>query len=358
MRGPTRPLRSPPASTRRQDRSQRGHCDRAAYGSAEELPSRPAVLHRVSSDHDASSSAAPPRLSGRSTWMAVTTIGVPCHASVTRPRHRPLVRWDPVTDGYASGVVVVGAGFAGLAAARSIADAGLETTVLEARERVGGRCGRPRSRTARSWSSAPSGSWTTTRSCVRPPLGSGSPSLTPARRTGVATVGTGRRIARGSGPVHRARERSSGLDGRVCPSGGDEGGCVPRGARRGRCGQGDRDDAPGGHVRVGTCTRWPWRPSAATVRSRRAGTGTCEWKVGTRRSRSSSLRRCGMCGSATRSIAIERNEHGVTVRVGSHAERADAAVVAIPAPIAARMDVRARAPLRPRLGRSRSLSHG
>jgi uncharacterized protein with NAD-binding domain and iron-sulfur cluster len=36
-------------------------------------------------------------------------------------------------------VVVVGAGFAGLSAAVSIADAGVDVTVLEARERVGGR---------------------------------------------------------------------------------------------------------------------------------------------------------------------------------------------------------------------------
>src|SRR5829696_488828 len=36
-------------------------------------------------------------------------------------------------------VVVVGAGFAGLSAATTIADAGVDVTVLEARERVGGR---------------------------------------------------------------------------------------------------------------------------------------------------------------------------------------------------------------------------
>ena len=38
-----------------------------------------------------------------------------------------------------STVIVVGAGYAGLSAARSLADAGVDVIVLEARSRIGGR---------------------------------------------------------------------------------------------------------------------------------------------------------------------------------------------------------------------------
>jgi monoamine oxidase len=54
-------------------------------------------------------------------------------------------------------VIVVGAGFAGLAAARRLADAGFEVVVLEARDRIGGRVW-----TSRLWKDAPmdlGGSW-------------------------------------------------------------------------------------------------------------------------------------------------------------------------------------------------------
>jgi monoamine oxidase len=44
-----------------------------------------------------------------------------------------------MTSEWATDVVVIGAGAAGIAAARSLAAAGREVTVLEARDRVGGR---------------------------------------------------------------------------------------------------------------------------------------------------------------------------------------------------------------------------
>lgn len=65
-----------------------------------------------------------------------TTATAPTGAAPTTPASP-----DPTTSGPISGrsVVVIGAGAAGLAAARSLADAGLAVEILEARDRIGGR---------------------------------------------------------------------------------------------------------------------------------------------------------------------------------------------------------------------------
>ncbi len=50
-----------------------------------------------------------------------------------------MASWESVRDGRQAPVVVVGAGFAGLTAARQLVQRGIECLVLEARDRVGGR---------------------------------------------------------------------------------------------------------------------------------------------------------------------------------------------------------------------------
>lgn len=68
-----------------------------------------------------------------------------------------LLRGGSVRAGSAGKVIVVGAGFSGLAAARRLVEADFEVVVLEARERIGGRVW-----TSRRWKDAPmdlGGSW-------------------------------------------------------------------------------------------------------------------------------------------------------------------------------------------------------
>ena len=52
---------------------------------------------------------------------------------------RMTIMWDNGRLDVTPSVVIIGAGIAGLSAARALADQGLKPIVLEARERIGGR---------------------------------------------------------------------------------------------------------------------------------------------------------------------------------------------------------------------------
>ncbi|PJE07240.1 MAG: monoamine oxidase [Mycobacterium sp.] len=84
-----------------------------------------------------------PQLSRRGFLTAATLLTGAC-ASPTRPAqpHRTPTTTPPETKS----VLVIGAGMAGLAAARSLADAGWPVRVIEARDRIGGRV-----HTSRDW---------------------------------------------------------------------------------------------------------------------------------------------------------------------------------------------------------------
>jgi len=233
-------------------------------------------------------------------------------------------------------VLVVGAGFSGLSAARRLADAGVDVTVLEARERVGGRV----------WSV------TLTNGAV---VEMGAEWIMPgdtrvreiADRFDLALVETGasygRREPWGAGAAsleaqHRFLERANDAIAALPPErvaslsvgeflaslDGDEGArSIVMLRLAGTCAMdlhevalaefgGERPFSPhvDRYVRVGVGNQAIARELAASLPDVRTGHAV---------------------------DAIEHDGEGVTVRVGPRAERADAVVVAVPSPIAARM---------------------
>jgi len=233
-------------------------------------------------------------------------------------------------------VVVVGAGFAGLSAARVIADAGVDVTVLEARERVGGRVW---STTLTNGAIVELGAeWIQTHDAVvhevaarfevplaetiasygrREPWGVGAASLDeqdrfleaanaavallPADAVATMTVGgflewvEGSDDARAIVMARLAGTCASDLHEVALASFQGEGPFSPHGERYFRMASGNQSLADA------------MARSLPDVRT----------------------------GHAV--DAIERDDEGVTVRVGPHAERADAVVVAVPATIVARL---------------------
>jgi monoamine oxidase len=233
-------------------------------------------------------------------------------------------------------VVVVGAGLAGLAAARSLADAGVEVTVLEARERVGGRV------------------WSTT-------LTNGA----------VVELG-GEWIMEDDSLV---RETAARVDVRLAETGASYGRREPWGPGAASLEAQDRFIDAANAARASMAEREVEEMSVGAFLVAVPGDYAAKAIV--------MLRLAGTCAAdlhdvalgsfdgdepfslheeryaravpgnqaiATRLAAslpdvrvghavdrIERDEHRVTVRMGPHAERADAAAVAVPAPIAARV---------------------
>jgi 4-methylaminobutanoate oxidase (methylamine-forming) len=234
-------------------------------------------------------------------------------------------------------VIVVGAGFAGLSAALALRDAGARVTVLEARERVGGRV----------WSST---------------LANG------------AVVELGAEwIQAGDAAVHELAERF-GI--RLAETGADYG-------RREPWGPGAASlDAQDAFLRAASVARNSLTQAAAAASTLGAFLGGVPGDDAARRIVTTRLagtcaqdldrvalrvwdgegafaapggRRYFRMGPGNQALAtaiaadlgdvrlgagvgaIEHDERGVTVRIGPAEERADAAVVAVPAPIAARL---------------------
>ena len=233
-------------------------------------------------------------------------------------------------------VVVVGAGFAGLSAARSLADAGLRVTVLEARERVGGRV----------WSVR-----LTNGAVVE--LGaewimaSDTAVQETAARFDVPLVETGTSYARrqpwGPGaaplPLQDALLEAADAVAATMPDGERANATV--GAVLGGV---PGDEAARRLVRLrlaGTCARDLDEVAMASfgdVRPFTTPTGLC-FRAGEGNQAMAIAIASSLDDVRTGHAvdALEWDAEGVTARLGDRSERADAVVVAVPAPIAARL---------------------
>jgi monoamine oxidase len=233
-------------------------------------------------------------------------------------------------------VVVVGAGFAGLLAARTLADAGLRVTVLEARERVGGRV----------WSVRLSNGAVVELGAEWIMAGDTVVRETAARFE-VPLVETGTSYARREpwGPgAASLRAQDAFLEAADAAAA-----ALPDEERAGATVGPFLDAVPGDEaarrlVRLrlaGTCARdldevamasfGDLRPFAAPAGPWfRAGDGN--QAIAFAIADSLDDVRTGRAVDA-----LEWNAEGVTARLGDRSERADAAVVAVPAPIAARL---------------------
>lgn len=88
---------------------------------------------------DASPPGTPPVSPTRRRLLGAGLAGMTAAAAQLTATPRALAETESTVSAMQAGVVVVGAGFAGLAAARQLVANGLDVVVLEAQDRVGGR---------------------------------------------------------------------------------------------------------------------------------------------------------------------------------------------------------------------------
>jgi monoamine oxidase len=233
-------------------------------------------------------------------------------------------------------VVVVGAGFAGLSAATGIADAGVDVTVLEARERIGGRVW---STTLTNGAIVELGAeWIQEHDSVVQEM---------AARFEVPLAETmasyGRREPWGEGAASlgeqdRFVEAASAAITLLSPD------AVATMTVGGFLEDVDGDDAARAIVMArlaGTCASDLHDVALASFQRDRPFSphGDRYFRMATGNQSLATAMAGSLPDVRTGHAvdAIERDDDGLTVRVGPHAERADAVVVAVPAPIVARL---------------------